>query len=376
MAGVSTFAGSIADVSGAGLMPHLHRLIAAQGPISVAQYMAETLGNPEHGYYTTGAPFGTKGDFVTAPEISQMFGELIGAWCADVWLQMGQPRPFSLVELGPGRGTLMSDALRATRGAEGFVDAVDLHLVEISPVLRRQQADALAAHRPTWHDALDSVPDGPVIVVANELFDALPVHQFQFVGGHWRERLIDVDEAGGRLRFVLGPAATEGSGSEAAKSDERPPPPNAIREDCPSGRALIERIGCRIKTQGGAAVVVDYGYDRPGYGDTLQAVRKHQPIDVLATPGEADLCAHVDFVALVDAARGTDVTVWGPVTQGRFLKTIGIEARADALKQAEPGQSGEIDAAVARLTETEQMGSLFKVLAMTSAGVTPAGFSA
>lgn len=355
-------------------MQYLHRVIAAHGPISVARYMAEALGHPTDGYYTTRDPLGAKGDFVTAPEISQMFGELIGAWCADVWHQMDRPPVFRLVELGPGRGTLMSDALRATRKVEGFVDAADLHLVEISPVLRQQQAETLAAYRPTWHDAFDQVPDGPLIVVANELFDALPVHQFAFAGGQWRERLIDVGANGTGLRFVLGPVTEDWPAPQVDTAQA--PPPAAIRERCPSGSALIGEIGHRVAVHGGAALVVDYGYDQPGFGDTVQAVHNHEPVDVLAAPGEDDLCAHVDFVALREAVCGTNATAWGPVTQAHFLAAIGLEARAATLKKAAPDAGGEIDAAVTRLTASDQMGSLFKVLALTSAGLTPAGFAA
>ncbi len=346
-------------------MGHLHRLIEAHGPISVAQYMAEALGHPQFGYYTTRDPLGAGGDFVTAPEISQMFGELIGAWCADLWLQMKQPAPLRLVELGPGRGTLMSDALRATRSVAGFHQAVDLHLVETSPTLRACQSAALAAHRPAWHDDIGTLPPGPAILLANEFFDALPVRQFQASSGAWHERLVDIDGRE-KLRFVLNGAA-EGPTSATE---------GTIRETCPAGLAVAGAVASRIVRHGGAALVVDYGYDRPGCGDTLQALREHKFHDVLASPGDADLTAHVDFAALSEAARNAGARIHGPVDQGRFLAALGIGTRAAALKRAAPDEADDIDAAVARLTGSAQMGSLFKVLAMTSAGLVPAGFEA
>jgi len=350
------------------LVRHLRQLIAATGPISVAQYMAEALSHPEFGYYTTRDPFGAGGDFTTAPEISQMFGELIGAWCADIWQQMGAPDPVRLVELGPGRGTLMADALRATDRVAGFRGAIDLHLIETSTHLRDVQATTITDPSPTWHDTLDDVPAGPTLIVANELFDALPVHQFVYQDAAWHERLVTSQEGGG-LGFVLGPEV-------GAPSVEVVPSDGAVHETCPAAEALMQRIASRIAAHGGAALIVDYGYDGPALGDTLQAVRNHESHDVLHDPGEADLCAHVDFPALRAAARGAGATVHGPVGQGPFLLSIGLAQRAAALAAAAPDQAAEIDATVVRLTAPTEMGSLFKVLAVTSAGIEPAGFDA
>jgi len=339
------------------------------GPITVARFMAEALGNPDHGYYMTRDPFGQTGDFITAPEVSQMFGELVGAWCADIWRQMGMPNPVRLIEVGPGRGTLMSDALRATRQVHGFHAALEIHLVETSPLLRARQASALANYEISWHDAVDDVPEGPAIVVANELFDALPVHQFQFADGRWHERLVDIAEDGG-FRFVLDLAAGKFPGLNRFAH----PQPNAIAEICPSGAALAQLLAGRLARQTGAALIVDYGHVQPGFGDTIQGVRAHRAQDIFDAPGTVDVCAHVDFAALRDAAHDGGARIWGPVPQGAFLTRLGIETRAAALTAASPTESVSIASALHRLTGSDQMGRLFKVLALTSAGLVPAGF--
>lgn len=358
-------------MTGTPLGQHLHRLIAAHGPISVARFMAEALGNPEHGYYMTRDPFGAAGDFVTAPEVSQMFGELIGAWCADLWQQMGEPGPVRLVELGPGRGTLLSDALRATRRIPRFHDSLDLHLVETSPLLRDRQAAALSGYAAHWHTTADSVPDGPAIIVANELFDALPVHQYQFADGTWHERLIDIvqDETG--FRFVLDP----GSAKLPELKTFEDPPVHAIAEVSPAALVLARQLASRVARWGGAVLIVDYGYDRPGLGDTVQGVRAHRAQDILSAPGTVDICAHVDFTALDRAGRSGGAGVWGPVPQGDFLAQLGIAARAEALATAATVDRTAIAAATHRLTDPSQMGTLFKVLAFASAGLAPAGFA-
>ncbi|MGL4541923.1 MAG: class I SAM-dependent methyltransferase [Polymorphobacter sp.] len=337
--------------------------IATSGPMPVAQWMARVLGDPVHGYYMTRDPLGTAGDFTTAPEISQMFGELIGLWFADLWLRAGQPH-FRLVELGPGRGTLLADFWRATARVPGFHAAASLHLVETSPVLRAAQAQLLPhAH---WHATLAEVPDdAPLLLVANEFFDALPIRQLLHTAEGWRERLVSHDGAGfapgaGALPLdALVPAAL----ADAAIG--------AVWETSPAGAAIAAEIGARLARQGGAALIIDYGYSGPACGDTLQAVRAHRFADPFAAPGEADLTAHVDFAALA-AAAGT--AAHGPVGQGDFLVAIGLALRAEALKAlADTTARAHIDAAVARLTLT--MGALFKVLALTGNGwPTPAGF--
>jgi NADH dehydrogenase [ubiquinone] 1 alpha subcomplex assembly factor 7 len=351
------------------------RRIAFTGPISMADFMSEALGHPRFGYYRRAMPLGAAGDFTTAPEISQMFGELLGAWLTERWLAMGRPAPVRLVELGPGRGTLMADALRATRGVPGFSAALDLHLVETSAPLREAQREALAAVAPgvtpTWHERFDEVPAGPLLLVANEFFDALPVRQFHRTSEGWRERMVGL-APDGTLRLALAPGLTPFA---AALPDA---PAGAEAEISEAGRALAAAIGARLGRDGGWALIIDYGYDgnhgRPSLGSSLQAVRDHRGAGILERPGETDLSAHVDFAALADAAgRPT----FGPAAQGDFLCRLGITRRAYTLKrQASPEQSRAIDAALARLIAPDQMGTLFRVLAMgDDRSAQPAGFS-
>jgi len=346
----------------------LARRIRIAGPITVAEYMAEALGHPQYGYYKRGDPFGLEGDFITAPEISQMFGELLGAWCAVVWESMGRAAPVRLVELGPGRGTLMADALRGTRKVAGFHAAARLHMVETSPYLRERQAETLRqaapAITPAWHDALDEVPDGPLLLVTNELFDALPIHQFEFQGGRWLERVVDVDSGGEGLVFAL---RAPGPALAVAGAPPHPARQGMIIESCPVGIALAGAIGRRVARHGGAALIVDYGHDGSGHGDSLQAVRRHQKHDVLSEPGTADLAAHVDFGALARAAREAGATARGPISQNTLLERLGIKHRAAALERnATPDQAADIRAATERLLHLEQMGTLFKALAIAA----------
>jgi len=350
------------------LAEELMRLIAAEGPIPIARFMAEALGHPTCGYYVTRDPLGRGGDFITAPEVSQMFGELIGLWCVDVWQQMGAPSPLRLIELGPGRGTLMADALRAARMRSDFLQAVDLHLIDVSPVLRQAQQDTLGAHAPQWHGSIDEVVDGPAIVIANEFFDALPIHQYERQGERWYERMVTVTD--GALAFTLsaGPAADPDDGRPTARDGD-------IAEVSLAGDAVMRRMAARLAESGGAALIIDYGYTGDGRGDTLQAVRQHRYAPVLEDVGDADLTAHVDFAALARAATGGGAQVHGPVQQGAFLNRLGIDMRAAQLKQqATAQQQADIDAALNRLTGDAQMGRLFKVLAVTSDGLTPSGF--
>jgi NADH dehydrogenase [ubiquinone] 1 alpha subcomplex assembly factor 7 len=343
------------------------RRIALAGPISVAQFMAEALGHPRLGYYRTAMPVGAAGDFTTAPEISQIFGELVGAWLAERWLSMGAPRPVRLVELGPGRGTLMADALRATRGVPGFHANLELHLVEISATLKERQGLALAPFRPTWHERLDSVPDGASLVVANEFFDALPVRQFERTDRGWVERMVGI-ASDGTLRFALAPGVTP----YASRLPDAPA--GAQAEICEAGEAIAGLIGRRLRQHGGWALIVDYGDGQAGRAASLQAVRQHRRVDVLDSPGETDLSAHVDFTAL---ARACGLPHFGPVPQGDFLRRLGAVRRAQALtKAASPAQARAIDAALARLIEPDQMGRLFRVMAVgDDTNGAPAGFS-
>ncbi len=351
----------------------IHTIIRRDGPISVADYMALALGHPEHGYYRTRDPFGVHGDFTTAPEISQVFGELLGLWCAVTWRQMGAPDPVRLVELGPGRGTLMADALRAAATVPEFHTAADIHLVETSPTLRKSQRKTLAAVGLTWHDTLDGVPCGPMLVLANEFFDALPVQQFVRQDGAWRRRHIDIDSEENRLCFVLSdhiagdadlPEAVRGAGE------------GAMSEICRDGLKLAGEIGARLGADGGAALIIDYGPSQSGAGDSLQAVRGHAVHNVLLEPGSADLTAHVDFQSLAGAAQETGAAAYGPVPQGTFLKRLGIDARVDGLCDAvAPHQAGDIRTACRRLTNPTAMGMLFKAMALTAPGLpAPAGF--
>ena len=342
-------------------------LIEADGPMSVAAYMAHCLGDPEHGYYATRDPFGAAGDFVTAPEVSQMFGEIVGAWLVHVWGLAGGPSPVRLVELGPGRGTLMADILRVSARRPDFTAAISVHLVETSPVLRAKQAATLAAsgHRADWHDSFSDVPPGPVLLVANEFFDALPIRQFIRIKGRWRERVIGLEGAS-RLSFGLGPGILD---------QRREAPAGAILEVSPAREGLTADLARRIAAEGGAALIVDYGYTQGGPGETLQAVRGHAFADPLATPGEADLTAHVDFAALAASAAGAGAAVHGPVTQSRFLVSLGLLDRAGRLVAAADEVTREaIRTAVERLTGPDQMGELFNVLAITTPGLTPPPF--
>jgi NADH dehydrogenase [ubiquinone] 1 alpha subcomplex assembly factor 7 len=338
--------------------------IRRDGPLPVAEYMALCLSDPEHGYYRRAEAVGRGGDFITAPEISQMFGELIGLWAAEMWHLIGRPAALRLVELGPGRGTLMADALRAiAKAAPAFRAAIDLHLVEINPTLRAQQAAALAAAQPHWHDSIATVPQGPAIVVANEFFDALPVRQYQRAADGWRERRVGLDAAA--ERFVLtADAAADDPPLEPAHREART---GAIVEVSPAGRALVAAIAERIAAQGGAVLIIDYGAPASGTGDTLQALRRHERVDALAAPGESDLTAHVDFAALARAARAAGAAAYGPIPQGLFLTRIGIAARAAMLlRAATPAQARDIATASARLIDEAQMGTLFKALALVA----------
>jgi NADH dehydrogenase [ubiquinone] 1 alpha subcomplex assembly factor 7 len=344
------------------------RRISLTGPISVADFMAEALGHPTLGYYRRAMPLGAAGDFTTAPEISQMFGELVGAWLAERWLAIGQPDPVRLVELGPGRGTLMADALRATRGVPDFHAALDLHLVETNETLRAQQAAALAAFAPSWHERFDEVPAGPLLLVANEFFDALPVRQFHKTARGWSERMVGLAADGETLVFALAPGVTPFAPFLPEARED------AEAEICEPGRALAAAIGARVTADGGWALIVDYGRDVSGPGSSLQAVRGHLGAAVLDRPGETDLSTHVDFEALAAASKAR---VFGPTGQGAFLKRLGIGQRAEVLKaRAAAAQRHAVDAGLDRLIGPDQMGTLFRVMALgDDRSAAPAGFS-
>lgn len=327
--------------------------IAAQGPMRLDAYMSTCLLHPEHGYYTTHTPFGAAGDFITAPEISQMFGELVGLALAQAWLDQGAPAPFTLAELGPGRGTLMADVLRACGRVPNFIQAAQITLLEASPALRQTQADTLRGCQPIWIDDITALPQQPTLLIANEFFDALPIRQFVRDGALWRERQVGMNE--GTLAFGLGPAQPQPA--LASRLDDTKD--GDLVEDCAAAAPILSEISDRISTHGGAALVFDYG-DWRTLGDTLQAVQDHKTTDPLANPGHADLTAHVDFEALLTAcavAKPSRVTA-----QGVFLERLGITARAQALAKSLSGETLHSHiAAHRRLTHPDEMGNLFKV---------------
>jgi NADH dehydrogenase [ubiquinone] 1 alpha subcomplex assembly factor 7 len=362
------------------LTDQLIRRISRGGPISLAEFMAVALTHPKTGYYMSGDPFGAAGDFVTAPEVSQMFGELIGLWSVDCWEKLGRPDPLQLVELGPGRGSLMSDVLRAARVVPAFCAALRVELVEVSPSLRQKQHELLAKQDVTrairWHETLDQVPDGPMILIANEFFDALPIRQFQRVGFGWAERLVALSPDGKDFCFALGQASP--LYSHLLPAPLRDAPEGALVEVSSAALSTACEIGRRLSQAGGTALVIDYGHLEPQSGASLQALREHRRQDPLHAPGSADLTAHVDFATLAAAAEAEGARRHGPVEQGRFLQQLGIAGRAAQLAEtANPAQRATIEAALTRLTAPEEMGRLFKVLALSQTGLEPlAGFNA
>lgn len=340
--------------------------IAREGPMRLSDYMALCLLHPLHGYYTHAEPFGAEGDFTTAPEISQMFGELLGLALAQAWLDQGAPSPFTLLELGPGRGTLMADLWRATARVPGFHDAAQLYLFEASPRLRAAQAEKLAAARPRWCDDLSALPQAPLFVIANEFFDALPVRQFTRRAEGWAE--IEVGLKDGALTLGQGrlysPALLPKAWAQSAPGD--------VVEWAPQMAPLLAPLAERIAGQGGLALVLDYGA-WAGFGDTVQALRAHRPEPILQSPGLADLTAHVDFAALAEAAAPC---AFAYETQGDFLKALGIEARAARLAAGSPEAAADVTAALHRLTAPQEMGRLFKALALFPVDVPlPPGFA-
>ncbi|MGO4333864.1 class I SAM-dependent methyltransferase [Labrys sp. KB_33_2] len=350
-------------------------LIRQDGPIDVARYMALALGHPRYGYYITRDPLGAAGDFITAPEISQMFGEILGLWAAHRWMILGSPTHIGLVELGPGRGTLMADALRAIgKVLPAFAAAIELHLVETSPTLRKAQATilaealgpSLAGRSPIWHDDIATLPDGPSIVIANEFFDALPVHQLVHRSGHWHERLVGLvdDELAFGLAAEPVPASQAPSLSNTALD-------GTIVEYPEAGSQVMAGLCDRLARFGGAALIIDYGHLEFGVGDTLQAMAAHAFVDPLARPGEADLTTHVCFETLARIAADKRLAIDILATQAQFLNELGIRPMAANLsRHATPEQAEAIAKALERLTDDapRAMGSLFKVLAVSAPG--------
>ncbi|MGB3739687.1 MAG: SAM-dependent methyltransferase [Pontixanthobacter sp.] len=333
------------------------RLIRSTGPISLTQYMGESNAR----YYAGKDPLGAAeggGDFITAPEISQMFGELIGLWLADIWIRSGRGDPVHYVELGPGRGTLAKDALRAMRG---YGVEPQVHFVETSPALKDLQRAAVPGA--IWHDDLSTVPqDGPILLVANEFCDALPIRQLVRAADGWRERMVGLKDD--ELVFVSGSQDM----TAAVPKDRRDQPEGTIIETCPAAAAVMDEVAGRLADRSGAALFIDYGYATARTGSTFQAVRGHAKLPPLAAPGEADLTALVDFAMLSSVAQSCGAHHCGTITQGKWLRAMGIEARADALSKSAPHHADAIAVAMDRLIGDDQMGDLFKVMALTGPG--------
>jgi NADH dehydrogenase [ubiquinone] 1 alpha subcomplex assembly factor 7 len=358
------------------LQSEINKLIKSSGPMPVWRYMELCLMHPTHGYYVSRDPLGREGDFITAPEVSQMFGELLGLWAASVWKAIGSPPVLRLVELGPGRGTMMTDALRALRVLPPLYQSLSIHLVEINPVLRDKQKATLSDVRNVaWHERIDEVPEGPAIILANEYFDVLPIHQAVRRENGWHERIVDLDETG---KLIFGAAPEPIPRFEVLLPPlVRAAPLGAVFEWRPDSE--IMKIATRVRDQDGAALIIDYGHLRSDAGETFQAIVRHSFTDPLQAPGQADVTAHVDFQALVRAAEDMGARVHGPITQGEFLKRLGIETRAASLMaKATPEVSEDISGAMKRLTDSGRggMGSMFKVLAISEPQLTSlAGFS-
>ena len=357
------------------LKARIAALIEAQGPMSVAQFMTIALLDPKDGYYATRDPFGAQGDFTTAPEVSQMFGEMLGLWILQAWADQGCPKNPRLVELGPGRGTLMADMLRAAAVEPDFTNDLEVVLIEASPVLQQMQAERLrgCGADVSWQAQFDdSLSDKPLFLVANEFFDALPVRQYVRSERGWHERMVTALD--GELGFALAPVPVP---LPTIPQDREAAPQGGVYETSPAATALAENIASIVAQRGGAALMIDYGYDAvTGFAEALQAVGGHRFADVLAAPGEDDLSAHVDFAALAQAGRRGGAAVFGPVTQGALLASIGITERAEQLMKSHPASAEELLAATQRLIGSDQMGTLFKALAFAPPGVTGfAGFA-
>jgi SAM-dependent MidA family methyltransferase len=343
------------------LIGKLKAQIRATGPIGVDAFVTACLHDPEHGYYATRPRLGEAGDFVTAPLVSQMFGELIGLWAIETWVGLGRPSPLRLVEVGPGDGTLMADALRSARLVPDFLAAADIWLVETSAPLEAMQRQRLDGGAVRWADRLDQVPgEAPMILIANEVLDCLPVIQFVRRAAGWAERVVGLDAAG-ELAFGLAPPNPSAGLPDA--------PPGTLIEVSPAQTAFAAEIAARIARFGGAALLIDYGGE-PGTGDTLQALRGHRRVDPLTSAGEADLTVHADFRAVMAAAVGQGVDA-RLLTQGDFLRRLGIEQRAAALARSRPDRAETIARQLARLTDTDQMGRLFKAACLFAPGARP-----
>ena len=350
--------------------------ISTNGPMLLADYMARALGSPKHGYYMQRRPFGASdddgGDFITAPEVSQMFGELIGAWLADLWHRMGQPEDFCLVELGPGRGTLMGDILRAANVLPDFIKAVQVHFVETSPALRAAQKQAVP--HATWHNDISTLPAMPTLLVANEFFDALPVQQYRKQGNDWLPVMVTTD--GDNLMLTDGDAAAKPFSDALATCIPDTINDGEIVESAAAVESVMQQLAQHLAAHGGAALLIDYGHAEPACGDSFQAMRGHGFVDPLAEPGLADLTAHVNFPLLAYIAEKAGLTTAPITAQGLFLEALGLSLRSQQLIQLSPEREADIEGERHRLVASREMGSLFKVLAVAHTDMPPlAGFS-
>ncbi|MES1203048.1 MAG: SAM-dependent methyltransferase [Pseudomonadota bacterium] len=349
------------------LKQKLLHIIAQDGPLTIAQYMAFCLHDPQHGYYSTRPALGADGDFITAPETSQMFGELIGLWCAQTFLELGAPPRCNLIELGPGSGVMMADAWRASRALPAFRDAARIYFVEPSKPLREAQKQALAkvGAEANWIDKLADAPIAPSIIIANEYLDCLPIRQFVRTQNDWRERLVGARE--GDLAYGFAPAPANGLIPTAL----REAPVGAIAETREALPAFVAVLAEKLKAAPGRALLIDYGTAQTTGGATFQAVRAHRSADPLAEPGEADLTAHVDFQQLAEMAQQAGLAVAGPAPQGEFLRVLGIETRAKALQAAQAAKADIVERQKQRLIAPEQMGGLFQAICLSSPELSP-----
>lgn len=346
-------------------------LIRRNGPISVADYMSDALFHPNEGYYMTGAPIGAEGDFTTAPEISQIFGELVGLWLVQSFIDMGEPKRFNLVEMGPGRGVLMADILRAAALRPAFLAAAEIWLVETSGRLRHEQQRRLRdqPHQPRWTDAFSTIPPAPTLLVANELFDCLPIRQFERTSAGWRERLVGLSQDGASLAFQRAPTPPL-PGADLPPEDAAPL--GAVVERSETAETLAAEIAQAIVANGGRALVIDYGHYGEGFGDTLQAVRRHRYWPVLASPGKADVTAHVNFERLARVAIDHQASVWGPAPQGAFLSRLGLDARLARLCAGKtPEEAEALRRGAHRIAAPEEMGEVFKAMCIAAPGLPP-----
>ncbi|QNL18165.1 SAM-dependent methyltransferase [Hyphobacterium sp. CCMP332] len=359
-----------------GIAGRIAERIRHGGPVSVAAFMTEAMFDPREGYYATKNPIGAGEDFITAPSVSQMFGELMGLWCAQVWMDMGQPGSFQLVELGPGTGQMMSDIVRAGRAVSGFMQAAQIHLIEASAALKMVQGRTLTPMGVEigWLNRIEDIPPGPAIIVGNEFLDCLPMRQAVKQNGQWHERMIALNEAGDGFRFAVGPQL--GTEADLVPERLRGAPDGTLAELRPGDQQVVDVLAQRFSDHPGHALFVDYGPALSEAGDTFQAIRQHQKCDPLEAPGTADLTARVDFEQLGRFAKAAGLDVAGPATQGDWLNALGLEVRAAALIRQAPEQKSRIARQVMRLSDPDEMGALFKVMSLSTPGLPkPPGFA-